>query len=150
MKTKQVLEMLGSLKIRREIYELLLQKGQITSAQMRFYQTEEQKDPYIRSRHEQLMTHMKEKNMKELRGSVYSVLMFQTKSQSFNHPDAPFTWTAHIPGSLRDATLGTLLSKALARLSVGQTLVIIHQLCSGLQEMPTTPALTQVFVSRSA
>lgn len=82
MKTKQVLEMLGSLKIRREIYELLLQKGQITSAQMRFYQTEEQKDPYIRSRHEQLMTHMKEKNMKELRGSVYSVLMFQTKSQA--------------------------------------------------------------------
>lgn len=85
---------------------------------MKFYQ-KEQKDLYIRSRHKQLMTHKKKKDMKELGGSVYSVLMFQTKSKGFNHPDAPVTGKAHIPGSLRDATMGMLLLKPPAHLSFG-------------------------------
>lgn len=57
--------------------------------------------------------------MKELGGSVYSVLMFQTKSKGFNHPDAPVTGKAHIPGSLRDTTMGMLLLKPPAHLSFG-------------------------------
>lgn len=49
MKAKQVLEMSNRLKTKREIYEILLQKGQITSVQMKFYQ-KEQKYLYIKSR----------------------------------------------------------------------------------------------------
>lgn len=49
MKAKQVLEMSDRLKTKWEIYEILLQKGQITSVQMKFYQ-KEQKDLYIKSR----------------------------------------------------------------------------------------------------
>lgn len=57
--------------------------------------------------------------MKELRGSIYTALMFQTKSKGFNHPDTLVTWKAHIPGSLRDATMGILLLKPPALLSFG-------------------------------
>ena len=57
--------------------------------------------------------------MKEFGGSVYSVLMFQTKRGGFNHPDALVTRKAHIPGSLRDATMGMLLLKPPALLSFG-------------------------------
>lgn len=49
MKAKQVLEMSDRLKTKRERYEILLQKSQITSVQMKFYQ-KEQKDLYIKSR----------------------------------------------------------------------------------------------------
>lgn len=49
MKTKQVLEMSDRLKTKREIYEILLQRGQITSVQMKLHQ-KEQKDLYIKSR----------------------------------------------------------------------------------------------------
>lgn len=84
---------------------------------MKFYQ-KEQKDLYLRSRHKELMTITK-RDVKELGGSVYSVLMFQRKSEGFNHPDAPVTWKAHIPGSRRDATMGMLLLKPPALLSFG-------------------------------
>lgn len=49
MKTKQVLEMSDRLKTKQEIYKILLQRGQITSVQMKFHQ-KEQKDLYIKSR----------------------------------------------------------------------------------------------------
>lgn len=64
------------------------------------------------------MTH-KQKRYKSAQRKCLFNSDVSDKGEGFNHPDALVSWKAHIPGSLRDATMGMLFWKPPALLSFG-------------------------------